>query len=122
MPASSHALHTDYQCLRIVSNNLIDNALRYSAADQPIRITVEARSIESGTSGTTITVSNTPGIASWPEAEKVFHKYYRSTGAKTISGTGLGLFLVQSICTLLGGTCTYEPDDTHVKFKVWLPN
>ncbi len=120
--ANSHTLSTDYQCLRIVLNNLMGNALRYSDAGQPIRITVETQSNAAGSLGTAITVSNTPGIASWPEADKVFHKYYRSTGAKTISGTGLGLFLVRSICTLLGGICTYEPDDTHVKFKVWLPN
>jgi signal transduction histidine kinase len=120
--ANGHTLSTDYQCLRIVLNNLMGNALRYSDTDQPIQITVETRSNDAGTLGAAITVANKPGIASWPEADKVFHKYYRSTGAKTISGTGLGLFLVQSICTLLGGTCTYEPDDTHVKFKVWLPN
>jgi signal transduction histidine kinase len=119
---NSHALSTDYQCLRIVLNNLMGNALRYSDADQPIHISVDTQSNDAGTLGTAITVANKPGIASWPEADKVFHKYYRSTGAKTISGTGLGLFLVRSICTLLGGTCTYEPDDTHVKFKVWLPN
>ena len=118
----THALHTDYQCLRTVLNNLMGNALRYSDAGQPIHITVKTLSNDAGISGTAITVSNKPGIASWPEADKVFHKYYRSTGAKTISGTGLGLFLVRSICTLLGGTCTYEPDDIHVKFKVWLPN
>lgn len=120
--SNTYTLHTDYQCLRIVLNNLIGNALRYSETSQPIHITVEAQSNDAGISGTAITVSNKPGIASWPEADKVFHKYYRSTGAKTISGTGLGLFLVRSICTLLGGSCTYEPDDTHVKFKVWLPN
>ncbi len=120
--SNTHELQTDYQCLRIVLNNLMGNALRYSDASQPIHINVEAHSNEVGIAGTAITVSNTPGIASWPEADKVFHKYYRSTGAKTISGTGLGLFLVRSICTLLGGTCTYEPDDTHVRFKVWLPN
>ncbi len=119
---TNYALSTDYQCLRIVLNNLMGNALRYGDASQPIHITVETQSNDTGTLGTAITVANKPGIASWPETDKVFHKYYRSTGAKTISGTGLGLFLVRSICTLLGGTCTYEPDDTHVKFKIWLPN
>jgi signal transduction histidine kinase len=120
--SNTHELQTDYQCLRIVLNNLMGNAVRYSDASQPIHITVESHSNEVGIAGTAIIVSNTPGIASWPEADKLFHKYYRSTGAKTISGTGLGLFLVRSICTLLGGTCTYEPDDTHVRFKVWLPS
>ncbi len=120
--SNTHELQTDYQCLRIVLNNLMGNAVRYSDAGSPIHIAVQAHSNEVGVAGTAIIVSNTPGIASWPEADKVFHKYYRSTGAKTISGTGLGLFLVRSICTLLGGTCTYEPDETHVRFKVWLPN
>jgi two-component system, sensor histidine kinase LadS len=115
-------LHTDYQCLRIVLSNLIDNALRYGDTSQPIEIEVRAQNNAQGQTGVAICVANKPGIASWPEADKVFHKYYRSAGAKTISGTGLGLFLVRSICTLLGGTCTYDPDDTHVRFNVWLPN
>ena len=115
-------IHTDYECLHIVLNNLLQNALRYGDADQAIEVSIDAGSHPSGVMGACITVSNTPGIASWPDADKVFQKYYRSTGAKSISGTGLGLFLVRSICTLLGGTCTYEPDDTHVRFKVWLPN
>ncbi len=115
-------LHTDYQCLRIVLSNLIDNALRYGDTSQAIDIEVLAQNNAQGQSGIAICVGNKPGIASWPDADKVFHKYYRSAGAKTISGTGLGLFLVRSICILLGGTCTYEPDDTHVRFKVWLPN
>jgi signal transduction histidine kinase len=120
--ASPITLHTDYQCLRIVLSNLVDNALRYGDTSQTIDIDVHAQNNAQGQSGIAICVANKPGIASWPEADKVFHKYYRSTGAKTISGTGLGLFLVRSICTLLGGTCTYKPDDTHVRFKVWLPN
>jgi len=115
-------LYTDYQCLRIVLNNLIDNALRYSDAAHPIQIWVETQRNPAGQAGLAITVVNQPGIASWPDASKVFQKYYRSTGAKSVSGTGLGLFLVRSICQLLGGSCTYEPDDTHVRFKVWLPN
>ena len=122
LATSPITLHTDYQCLRIVVNNLIDNALRYTETAHPIQIWVEPQHNPAGQTGLAITVINQPGIASWPDASKVFHKYYRSTGAKSISGTGLGLFLVRSICQLLGGTCTYEPDDTHVRFKVWLPN
>jgi len=116
------SLHTDYQCLRMVLNNLIDNALRYSDAAHSIEIWVENQPNPTGQAGLAITVINQPGMASWPDASKVFQKYYRSTGAKSVSGTGLGLFLVRSLCQLLGGTCTYEPDDTHVRFKVWLPN
>ena len=118
---SLHAFHTDYQCVRTVLNNLIDNALRYGDTSQPIGIAITPERNATGTEGMAITVTNKPGIASWPDTDKIFQKYYRSVGAKTISGTGLGLFLVRSLCTLLGGNCTYEPDDTHVRFKVWLP-
>lgn len=117
-----HAFQTDYQCLRTVLNNLIDNALRYGDTLESIHISVAPQHDAAGKEGMAICVSNKPGLASWPEADKLFQKYYRSTGAKTISGTGLGLFLVRSLCGLLGGTCTYEPDDTHIQFKVWLPN
>jgi signal transduction histidine kinase len=116
-----HAFHTDYQCVRTVLTNLIDNALRYGDPSQAIGIAVAPERNAAGTEGIAITVANLPGIASWPDPDKVFQKYYRSIGAKTISGTGLGLFLVRSLCTLMGGNCTYAPDDTHVKFKVWLP-
>ncbi|MGI9151360.1 MAG: sensor histidine kinase, partial [Limnohabitans sp.] len=115
-------IRTDYECFHTVLTNLIDNAVRYSEPDQPIDLVIDTETNALGAAGTTITVRNKPGVASWPDADKIFQKYYRSTGAKSISGTGLGLFLVRNICTLLGGTCRYEPTDTHVSFKVWLPN
>jgi len=119
---SMHTIQTDYECCQIVLNNLLQNALRYGASDHPIEVSLHNSAHANGTMGTCITVANKPGIASWPDADKVFQKYYRSTGAKSISGSGLGLFLVRSMCTLLGGTCTYEPSDTHVRFNVWLPH
>lgn len=115
-------VHTDYECLHLVLNNLLQNAVRYGAPDQPIEVSIDVGAHPAGHLGTCITISNKPGMASWPDAGKVVQKYYRSTGAKSISGTGLGLYLVRSICTLLGGTCTYDPSDTHVRFTVWLPH
>ena len=115
-------IRTDYECFHTVLTNLLDNAVRYSEPDQPIDLIIDTETNMLGTAGVAITVCNKPGVASWPDADKIFQKYYRSSGAKSISGTGLGLFLVRSICTLLGGTCRYEPTDAHVRFKVWLPN
>jgi K+-sensing histidine kinase KdpD len=115
-------IRTDYECFHTVLINLLDNAVRYGSPEQPIDLLINTDTNALGVEGVTLTVCNTPGVASWPDADKLFQKYYRSTGAKSISGTGLGLFLVRSICTLLGGTCSYEPTDTHVRFKVWLPH
>jgi len=117
----SDTLHTDYQCLQIIVSNLLDNALRYGAENFPVELKVYAKVNPAGQSGVAITVANKTGIASWPEPDKVFKKYYRSNGAKTLSGTGLGLFLVASIAKIIGATCAYVPDDTHVRFELWLP-
>ena len=112
---------TDLQYLRIVLGNLIDNAIRYSATQSSIRIQVEPGPSPDGEPGIEISVANHPGLAGWPDANHVFRKYYRSAGALSQSGTGLGLFLVSSLVKRMGGSVRYAPDATHVRFVVWLP-
>lgn len=112
---------SDQQYLQIILGNLIDNALRYSEPDTPIDIIVTTAPNEAGAQGVSISIANRPGVASWPEADKVFHKYYRSTGALRQSGTGLGLFLVSSLAKRIGASCRYAPDQTCVRFVLWLP-
>ena len=114
-------LSTDFQCLQIILNNLLDNAIRYGDETQPITIQVVDKSDVKGTTGLAFTVANKTGIASWPDPQLVFQKYYRSTGAQAISGTGLGLFLVASMSKIIGGSCSYVPDDTQVRFELWIP-
>ncbi len=122
LPDAIPTLHTDYQCLRIALNNLIDNALRYGDIYQPIEIAVTIQANVHGDAGVLISIANHPGVAGWPDADKVFQKYYRSSGAKSISGTGLGLSLVRSLSNLLGAKCIFAPDITRVRFKLWLPS
>ncbi|MEY4726525.1 MAG: hypothetical protein RLZ36_1152, partial [Pseudomonadota bacterium] len=69
-----------------------------------------------------IEVSNTPSAAGWPDTEHVFTKYYRSPKALNMSGTGLGLFLVSRLATILGGRCVYAPTPDQVRFILWIPN
>lgn len=115
------AVNTDHQCLHIILNNLLDNALRYGNQNGSVYIDVVSKRNKAGVAGVAFVVSNKTGIASWPDPDKVFQKYYRSAGALSISGTGLGLFLVASLANMLGGTCQYVPDDMYVRFELWLP-
>jgi signal transduction histidine kinase len=115
------SVQTDYQCLHIMLKNLLDNAIRYGDPLSPVVIQVADKVNESGHPGVAITVNNKTGIAAWPDPEKIFQKYYRSTGAKSISGTGLGLFLVANLASTLGAACRYLPDDNEVRFELWLP-
>lgn len=115
-------VNTDAQFLEVMLSNLIDNAVRYGDPLMPVHIRTQMQRNATGVTGVNITVSNRPGAASWPDADKVFKKYYRSAGAEAQSGTGLGLYLVHTLAVLVGGECRYEPDATNIRFELWLPS
>ena len=113
---------TDPQFLSVMLNNLLDNALRYGDAFDVVTLKTQAKQNALGESGVAITIANRPNTASWPDPERVFTKYYRSAGAESQSGTGLGLYLVRTLARLVGGDCLYVPDEKFVKFEIWLPS
>jgi len=115
-------VNTDPQLLEVMLGNLMDNAVRYGDPLMPVQIQAQVLSNRAGEAGVCVTVSNRPGPASWPDAERVFKKYYRSAGAEAQSGTGLGLYLVRTLALLVGGECRYAPDATHIRFELWLPS
>jgi two-component system OmpR family sensor kinase len=79
--------------LRILFNNLIDNALQYSPAGSSIDVSLAADA-----AGVTVTVQDGgPGI---PEAdlERVFDRFYRAAESQSQTrGSGLGLAIVRQI-------------------------
>jgi len=80
--------------LQIMINNLIDNAIKYSAAKTEIGCLAY---MEEGKTTLRITDEG-PGI-SIPERKKIFHKFYRigSEQTRPAKGTGLGLYLCKKI-------------------------
>ena len=109
-------INTDQQLLFIVLSNLLENACKYSAKETPILITYQDRG-----DLMQLSISNVPGRAGWPQEGMVFEKYYRSPGAQGQAGTGLGLFLVRSLASLLGGGIAYQPTVHRVCFSLTLP-
>lgn len=114
-------LRNDLQCIQIIVNNLIDNALKHGDLQLPVQIDLSAHSSDSGHPGVRLTVSNAPGASGWPDGDKVFAKYYRSSNAQRLSGTGLGLYLSHKLAAQLGGALRYLPDDRSIRFELWLP-
>jgi signal transduction histidine kinase len=90
--------------------------LKYSSQDS--RVTI---SLRSEGSQVFIEVENTVGSVGIPDSGQVFKKYYRSALAHQRTGSGLGLYLVKSLVTLLRGRIEYLPGEKSVRFMVYLP-
>lgn len=114
-------LNSDLQCIQIIANNLIDNALKHGDPQGAVQVALHGQTSDDGRYGVLMSVSNSPGLSSWPDADKVFAKYYRSSSAQRVSGTGLGLYLSHKLAAQLGGALRYRPDAHHIRFELWLP-
>ncbi|MCX6379828.1 MAG: GAF domain-containing protein [Armatimonadetes bacterium] len=104
--------------------NLVDNAVKYSATDSVITISVD----NSDNHYCTICVSNRGVPIEADELKKVFEKGYRAVRARTtsITGTGLGLALARKIVLLHKGdiwaTSDKRSDGTaDIRFYIKIP-
>jgi signal transduction histidine kinase len=76
-------------------NNLIDNAIKYSARELPVTVSLQ----EENEKILLQVKDRGKGIAA-AEKDKIFNKFYRvgNLATKAAKGTGLGLYLVKKIC------------------------
>ena len=114
------SIKTDPHLLSLIVANLIDNALKYGAADGEVRVTARG-ALSKGRQGIQIDVANPSGTAGMPDPNQVFHKYYRAPGAHGKTGSGLGLYISAGFAEKLGGRLRYQPTGDEVKFELWIP-
>lgn len=111
-------IHADGDRVRELINNLIDNAIRYSA--QAGRVTVRVATAEGGQCRLSIS-DDGPGI---PVAERarIFERFHRLLGTQQ-DGSGLGLAIVSEIALMHGARITLEDDADGVgnTFSVFFP-
>lgn len=87
-------INGDRLLLQMLANNLIDNAIKYGAKDQPVSVLLTEKE-------NTIILQvkdQGKGIAAG-ERDKIFDKFYRigNSATKGAKGTGLGLYLAKKI-------------------------
>jgi signal transduction histidine kinase len=97
LPAHEVGWHGDRLLIAILVSNLVGNALKYSPTDQPVRITL---SPEQGRWVLRVHDQG-PGIDP-QQLPHIFNSYYRGQRDGAVSGSGLGLYLVQRIAQLHG--------------------
>ncbi len=97
--------------------NLIDNAAKYSAAGDPIDVTVVQAD---GSIGIQVQDYGV-GIAA-AEQGRIFQRHYRAPDNTSVRGMGIGLFLVSQVMEVHGGDVTLQsaPGQGSV-FTLWFP-
>lgn len=100
--------------------NLIDNALKYGAADAASggRIDVAAR--REGSHIVIEVADHGSGIGN-ADRQRVFDRFVRLEGARSRPGSGLGLSLAAAVARLHGGVVRLEDNSPGLKVVVTLP-
>ena len=84
--------------LRIVAENLVENAIRYAGHGATFKLTVEHNG------GTTLTAADDgPGVSE-ADLPRLFERFWRADAARASRGTGLGLAIVKHVVAAAGGT------------------
>jgi two-component system OmpR family sensor kinase len=99
-PAS---IQGDAEAVRVLLNNLIDNALQHTPEGGAVDVSLSAEP-----SACVLSIQDSgPGIAEH-ELERVFDRFYRGQESQARTGSGLGLAIVKSIAQRHRATVTLQ--------------
>jgi signal transduction histidine kinase len=112
---------SDMQYLKIILNNLLTNALKYSPPDTLIEMSVQGVTDAQGLKTIHFCVSNEVGEAGTPAPDRAFERFYRAESARNQSGAGLGLWLSQELAHALGTEVLMQNDHHKISFSLILP-
>lgn len=114
---AQHMAYIDESSIRMVVDNLLENASKYSDNGTPVTVTVAEKDdkVELRIADEGVGVS---------EPERLFKKFSRIDNrlSTEVGGTGIGLYWARSIARLHGGDLRYEPNRPNgSQFIVELP-
>jgi two-component system phosphate regulon sensor histidine kinase PhoR len=85
--------------LRVVADNLIENAIRYAGEGATLRLSVAREG-----DGVMLLARDDGAGVTDADLPRLFERFYRSDRARASRGTGLGLAIVKHVVTAAGGT------------------
>jgi signal transduction histidine kinase len=111
-------IQSDRNLLKIAVNNILENALKYSVSESVILVELLTVQADSKAPKVEIVVTNKINELWAPDPSLLFSRFYRHPLALKTTGSGLGLYLVDEICRLLGGAVRYTRTLDSVKFHI----
>jgi PAS domain S-box-containing protein len=104
-------INSDPRLLRIVIQNLVSNAVKYTLDGGTVSIAFE----DSGKTRKIIVKDTGIGISE-KEQGRIFSKLFRAGNARNLTssqGNGLGLYLVKSMIESMGGTISFTSEENQ---------
>jgi two-component system phosphate regulon sensor histidine kinase PhoR len=125
-PAELPSVTGDHDQLSEVFHNLLDNALKYGASGQAVKITAQTveRIPETGGKGVRICIRNMGEPIAPEHLPRLTERFYRIDKARSrdIGGTGLGLAIVKHIVSRHRGRLIIESNaENGTSFCIYLP-
>ena len=117
---NAQSISTDPKLLRIVMQNLVSNAVKYTPEKGPVSVRVK-----SSGRGIVMEVEDTGLGIPKEEQPKIFSKMYRAENAKKMvaGGNGLGLYMSKAITGILGGTISFVSEENKgTTFTLTVPS
>jgi two-component system, OmpR family, sensor histidine kinase KdpD len=113
----SPVVRADAHQVQRILVNLIENALKYSPATEPVRVRVTATSAEV----LVRVIDHGPGVPPG-ESERIFGAFQRGTGSGRVHGAGLGLAIAAGFAEANGGRIWLESHERQgTTFVLALP-
>jgi len=117
LPSHSPVARVDAQQVERALVNLIENALKYSPAEEPVRVQVGSH----GSQGVIRVIDHGPGVAD-DEVERIFEPFHRGRSVGSVRGAGLGLAIARGFAQASGGRVWVESRDGQgATFTLELP-
>jgi signal transduction histidine kinase len=120
--AGALTVHADRLKTVQVLRNLLSNAYKYSAANTPVRLRLLP--VQAGPAGLRagFEVQDRGVGMSASALARVGERFYRAEASGPVSGTGLGISIVQDILALMGGSLALRSEPGQgTTATVWLP-
>ena len=115
---ASAALDGDAASLRVMLNNVLDNAIKYTPEGGRIDVCLRRIDIHGAPHAHVVVVDTGPGIPA-SERERVFDRFYRSAAVTGNSpGSGLGLAIVRRIAERHRAQVTLSGGDNDIGLRV----